>query len=131
LLFTFFISMVTGLLFGLAPALQSTSPDVVPALKDDLGPVRLRRFGLRNVLVAFQMALSVVLLVGGGLFVRSLGAAQDADLGFTTRNAGIAWVDLSLSDVVVSTTFQASNRQQKVPVTTCNVRKSIRTSLRL
>jgi predicted permease len=99
LLFTFFISMVTGLLFGLAPALQSTSPDVVPALKDDLGPVRLRRFGLRNVLVAFQMALSVVLLVGGGLFVRSLGAAQDADLGFTTRNAGIAWVDLSLSDV--------------------------------
>ncbi len=99
LLFTFCISTVTGLLFGLAPALQSTNPNVVPALKDEVGPVRLRRFSLRNGLVAFQMALSVVLLVGGGLFVRSLGAARDAELGFSARNAGIAWIDLSLSDV--------------------------------
>jgi predicted permease len=99
LLFTLCISTATGLLFGLAPAIQSTNPNVVPALKDELGPVRLRKFSLRNSLVALQMALSVVLLVGGGLFVRSLGAAEHADLGFSVRNAGIVNLDLSLSDL--------------------------------
>jgi predicted permease len=99
LLFTFGLSTLAGLLFGMAPALQSTNPDVVPTLKDELGLARHRRFGLRNALVAFQMALSVVLLVGGGLFIRSLGAARYADLGFSTRDAGIAWVDLSISGV--------------------------------
>ena len=99
LLFTFGISSLAGLLFGLAPALQSTNPDVAPTLKNEMGPARHRRFGLRNGLVAFQMAMSVVLLVGGGLFVRSLGAASNADLGFSTRDAGIAWVDLRISDV--------------------------------
>jgi predicted permease len=99
LLFTFGLSTLAGLLFGMAPALQSTDPDVAPTLKDKMGPVRHRRFELRNGLVAFQMAISVVLLGGGGLFVRSLGAARDADLGFSTRDAGIAWVDLSISGV--------------------------------
>ena len=99
LLFTFGVSTLAGLFFGTAPALQSTNPDVAPILKDERSTVRHRRLGLRNLLVAFQMALSVVLLVGGGLFVRSLGAAREADLGFSTREAGIAWVDLSISGV--------------------------------
>jgi len=101
LLFTIGISMLAGLLFGLMPALQSTRLEVAPTLKDETGAVRIRRFGLRNALVAFQMAISVVLLVGGGLAVRSLGAARDADVGFATRDAGIVWVDLSLSGVPV------------------------------
>jgi predicted permease len=45
------------------------------------------------------MAISMVLLVGGGLFVRSLGAARNVDVGFTTRDAGILWMDLSLSNL--------------------------------
>ena len=99
LLFTFGISFLAGLLFGLAPALQSTTSDVAATLKNEKSPVRHRRFGLRNGLVAFQMAISVVLLVGGGLSVRSLGAARDADLGFSTRDAGIVQIDLSISGV--------------------------------
>lgn len=99
LLFTFGISALACLLFGLVPAVRCSNPDVAPTLKDERTTARVRRFGLRNGLVAVQMALSVVLLVGGGLFVRSLGAARDADLGFSTRNAGIVWADLSVSGI--------------------------------
>jgi predicted permease len=98
LLFTLGLAAIAGLLLGAAPALQSTRLDLAPILRGGMGqPLRNRRFGLRNGLIALQMALSVVLLVGGGLSIRSLGAARDADLGFSTRNAGIAWVDLSVS----------------------------------
>ena len=99
LLFTVGISALAGLLFGLAPALRSTNPDVAPTLRGGMSQTQRRRFGFRDGLVAFQVALSVVLLVGGGLFVRSLGAAHDADLGFSTRQAGIVWTDLSASGV--------------------------------
>jgi len=99
LLFTFAISTLAGLLLGVAPALRSTKLEVAPTLKDEMGPGRHRRVGLGNGLVAFQMALSVVLLVGGGLSVRSLGAARSAEMGFSTREAGIVWVDLALSGV--------------------------------
>mgnify|MGYP001825597439 FL=1 len=99
LLFTIGISALAGVLIGLAPALRSTKPEVAPILKGGMTQTQPRRLGFRNVLVAFQVALSVVLLVGGGLFVRSLGAANDADLGFSTRQAGIVWIDLSVSGV--------------------------------
>ena len=73
-----------GLLFGLVPALQATKPQLVPALKDVQTTVgsRYRRFGLRNALVVVQVAISMVLLVAAGLFVRSLIAAQEIDPGF-------------------------------------------------
>ena len=82
LLFTAALSILTGILFGLAPALRSTRPDLVEALKSD-APVfgRLRRFSLRNALVVVQVALSLVLLVGAGLFLRSLGHASSIDIG--------------------------------------------------
>ncbi|MFG1691229.1 ABC transporter permease [Gemmatimonadota bacterium] len=99
LLFALAISTLAGILFGLAPAVQSTNPDVAPTLKDEVGSGRQRRFGLRNTLIAAQMTISVVLLVGGGLFLRSLQAAQDVDIGFSTREAGIVWVDLSVSGI--------------------------------
>jgi predicted permease len=102
LLFALGVSVAAGILFGLAPALQTTKPELAPTLKDESGTGRTKRFGLRNGLIAFQMAISVLLLVGGGLFVRSLGAARDVDLGFTTREAGILWVDPSLSAVARS-----------------------------
>jgi predicted permease len=94
LAFTFFISLVAAMFFGLAPALQATRPQLVPALKDELDTVaqRFRRFGLRGSLVIVQVAVSLVLLVGAGLFVRSLIGAQAIDPGFERERAAIMTV---------------------------------------
>jgi predicted permease len=94
LVFTFGVAVLAGLLFGLVPALQATKPQLVPALKDVPAAVgsRYRRFGLRNVLVVVQVAISMVLLVGAGLFVRSLIAAQGIDPGFEGERAAVMTV---------------------------------------
>jgi len=98
LLFALGLAVLTGLLLGVAPVLQASDLDLAPTLKDGMAePARHRRIGLRDGLVALQVGLSVVLLVGGGLSLRSLGAARNADLGFSTREAGIVLVDLSVS----------------------------------
>ena len=89
LIFTLVISLATGLLFGLAPALQSSNPDVVPVLKGDPEAAlkgKRRAFGLRNVLVVAQVALSLVVLVCGGLFIKSFRKAQTMDPGFDNPN---------------------------------------------
>jgi len=99
LLFTLGIASATGLLFGLAPALQSTRPAVAPTLSNEAGTGRRQRFGLRNCLIAVQVALSMVLLVGGGLFLRSLSAAQNVDTGFSLREAGIVYLDMAASRI--------------------------------
>ena len=73
--FTLMVGVTSGILFGLLPALQASKPDVVEALKDTDrtgGPAR-HRFGIRDFLVVGQVALSLVALVGAGLFLRSLG----------------------------------------------------------
>lgn len=98
-LFTLGISVMAGILFGLAPALQSTRPDIAPTLKGEGSLARRRRFSLQTVLVTLQMAISMILLVGGGLFLRSLLNIQGTDPGFSTQEAGIAWLDLSASQV--------------------------------
>src|SRR5678816_931154 len=64
------LSVVCGLLFGLAPAIQSTRPDVMPALKDGRGGGPRRR--AQHVLVVAQIAISFLILVAAGLFVRTL-----------------------------------------------------------
>jgi len=96
--FTLLVSLFTGLLFGLAPAIQASRLDLVPALKDsvEIGNRPVRRFSLRDILVVAQVALSLLLLIGSGLFLRSLQNAYSTDLGFETRNALLASVDLSL-----------------------------------
>ncbi len=87
LAFTLGVALLTGLICGLAPALQSTRPEVVTALKDEeVGLLRRhRKLGLRNLLVVAQVATSALLLVGAGLFLRSLGNAQSIDPGFGLR----------------------------------------------
>jgi len=72
--FTGGLAILTMLLFGLAPALQSTRPDPAPALKNETGSLSLapRQIGARRLLVFAQIALSVLLLIGAGLFARSL-----------------------------------------------------------
>jgi predicted permease len=92
--FTFGVSVLTGVLYGIAPALKSTKVDFVHALKDDspgaAGPSRLT---LSNALVVIQVALSFVLLIGTGLFVRSLGKLRDIETGFRADNTMVATVD--------------------------------------
>jgi predicted permease len=83
MLFTFVIAAATGVAFGLIPAIKSSRPDLVPALKGtDEGDRRQRWFTLRNMLVVVQVAVSVVVLVSGALLVRSLDVANRVDLGY-------------------------------------------------
>ncbi|HEY1496595.1 MAG TPA: ABC transporter permease [Candidatus Solibacter sp.] len=80
--FAFLASLVTGLLCGLVPALQSTRPNLVTALKNETAVARRSRFDLRRILVVAQVALSLLLLAGAGLFVRSLSNLEKLDPGF-------------------------------------------------
>ncbi len=83
LLFTLAVTVLTGLLFGLAPALQATNPDVAPTLKDQAGAVvGGGNSALRKALVAAQVTLSLLLLIGAGLFVKSLGNLRALGPGF-------------------------------------------------
>jgi len=97
LLFTIAVSLVAGIGLGLAPALQATSPDLTPTLKGDARSVGARRFTLRDALVVAQVAFSFVLLIGAGLFVRSLQKAQTIDPGFDTGPAALVWPDTDFS----------------------------------
>jgi macrolide transport system ATP-binding/permease protein len=84
LVFTFFFSLLAGIIFGLVPALQASKPDVVPVLKDERSAFGHRRnaFSVRNILVIAQVAMSLVVLVAAGLFLRSLRNAQAISPGF-------------------------------------------------
>jgi predicted permease len=92
LLFALGASIVTGLLFGIAPALQATKPSLVPALKGE-APAGRSRARASNGLVVAQMALSIVLLVCAGLFLRNLRQATTVDKGFDSTHQLIASVD--------------------------------------
>ncbi|HEX7314427.1 MAG TPA: ABC transporter permease [Pyrinomonadaceae bacterium] len=97
LLFTLAVSLCTGLVFGLAPALQASRPDLVPVLKGEAQRAgRARRFSLRNALVVAQVALSLVVLVCAGLFVQSFRHAKSIDPGFATRDAFLVSVNPGL-----------------------------------
>ncbi|SPE34951.1 conserved membrane hypothetical protein [Candidatus Sulfopaludibacter sp. SbA6] len=87
LAFTFGLSLVTGIAFGLAPALQSTRPNIASTLKDQAGSViGGSQVNLRKMLVAAQVTLSLLLLIGAGLFVRSLANLKTLDPGFRVGN---------------------------------------------
>ena len=95
-IFTFLLSLVTGVLFGLLPALQATKADLVPALKDEVSFGGHRRSWLKSSLIVAQVSLSLVLLVGGGLMVRALKQAQNINLGFEPQRAVEVAFDLRL-----------------------------------
>src|SRR5690349_13875587 len=87
--FAFGVSLLTGLLFGLAPALQATNPSLIPALKGE-APAGQSRSRASKGLVVAQMALSIVLLVSAGLFLRDLQNVTTVDKGFVAENLLIA-----------------------------------------
>jgi hypothetical protein len=83
LLFTLAVTIATGLFFGLAPAIQSTKPNVGPTLKDQAGSVVSGGNAiLRKSLVIAQVTLSLLLLIGAGLFVKSLKNIRSVGPGF-------------------------------------------------
>jgi putative ABC transport system permease protein len=102
LLFTMSVSLIASALLGLVPAVQSTRPDLVPALKSDsAGGGRPGHIRWRNGLVIAQLTISIVLLAGAGLFLRSLQQVQAVDPGFGHSPAAV------MTFLVPSTRFDA------------------------
>jgi putative ABC transport system permease protein len=94
--YTLLISVLTGLTFGLAPALQTTKPDLTSALKDEGGPfgIRMNRLRLRDLLIVAQVTVCLVLLITAGLLARGFYRAQALDPGFRTDQSLVASFDL-------------------------------------
>jgi predicted permease len=92
--FALVVTVVTDLLFGLAPAWTATRPELTSMLKEESkGSVPAPLLSFRNFLVAAQLTLSVVALIVAGLFVRSMRQAQQADVGWNTRNLAVFTVN--------------------------------------
>ena len=98
LAFAFGLSVLTGIVFGLVPALRAARPSVVPALKDaeGSGEGRGHRWSLQKTLVVAEVALSTLLLIPAGLFVRSLQAARAIDPGFDVERIASAPLSINL-----------------------------------
>jgi predicted permease len=99
LAFTMGIALLTGLLFGLAPALRATSVSPNNVLKEHARGMVEGRFGLGRALVTGQVALSLMLLVGAGLFLGTLHNLLSADLGFSRHNVLLVRVGLLQTNV--------------------------------
>ncbi len=98
LFFTLAVTVITGVIFGLAPALQATKPDVGKTLKDEAGAVVRGGHGrLRSALVVTQVALSLLLLIGAGLFLRSLRNLSSLGPGFRAERLVGFNIDPSLN----------------------------------
>jgi predicted permease len=98
-LFALVLSVLTGVVFGLVPALQSTRPDLAPTLKNESGTLMggSAPFRFRKGLVVAQVALSLLLLIGAGLFTRSLMNLRQLDPGFEPQKLLALSVDPSLN----------------------------------
>jgi predicted permease len=113
LLFTAGVALATGLLFGLVPALQFSRPDLVTELKDRSSQAASQgqRFTARNALVVAQVALSLVALIGAGLFLRSLSAAQAIDPGFDASRLAVLTYNLAAQGLPIE---QVTERQREI-----------------
>jgi len=98
LAFTMVVSLLTGILFGLAPALRATRVDLSPALKDNARSLAsAARPLLTKALIVVQVSLSLVLMIGAALFVRTLTNLEAVDVGFNRENLLLFRVDPRLS----------------------------------
>jgi predicted permease len=107
LLFTIVVTVLTGVLFGLAPALQASRPNVAGTLKDQAGSVVTGgSIAIRKMLVIGQVSLSLLLLIGAGLFIRSLANLRDLDPGFKVQNLVAFSIDPHMNGYSDERTFQ-------------------------
>jgi predicted permease len=97
LLFTTAVSLATGILFGLAPALRATRLDLTTALKDNARSLSGSRSLLTKALIVAQVAMSLMLVIGAGLFVRTLRNLQGVAVGFNRESLLLFRVDPRLS----------------------------------
>ena len=96
LAFTLLMTLVAGVLFGLAPALQMTRPNLNDVMKAESNGDGGRRSRLRGVFVIAQVAGSTLLLVGAGLFLRALSQADSIDVGFDPDNVHVLGLNLAM-----------------------------------
>ncbi|HEX6164329.1 MAG TPA: ABC transporter permease [Vicinamibacterales bacterium] len=119
MLFAFAIALITGAIFGLAPARHALGGDLAPMLHGANSTADRKRFRLRNSLVTAQVALSLMLVVVAFLFVRSLERAAYTDPGFKTGNIMLAGVDMAISGYreqqVVELTSRYRERLRAIP----------------
>ncbi len=94
LIFALTLSLVTGLSFGLGPALEGSRVDLAARIGSDTAGAGSRRSRARSALVVGQMALSLLLLVAAGLFIRALDRGRSVDPGFDPSNVAVASFDL-------------------------------------
>ena len=96
--FTFAIAAGSGILFGMAPVLQTLRTNTISALRDEEGAVATGQHAarLRRVFVVFQVAVSLMLLVGAGLFLRTLRNAHAVDLGYGLDRTLVADINLDV-----------------------------------
>ncbi|MDQ3014225.1 MAG: ADOP family duplicated permease, partial [Acidobacteriota bacterium] len=118
--FTFTLSLLTGIVFGLAPAWRATKVDLTPALKDSArSSSAVSRSLLARSLIVVQVALSLLLLVGAGLFLRTLINLQRVEPGFNTRNLLLFGVEPGLigykDEKLVQLYQQMTERLEAVP----------------
>lgn len=95
--FTAGVSILTGILFGLAPALRATRIDLTPALKDNARSMSRGKSLLSKSLLIAQVAMSLLLLIGAGLFVRTLRNLGNVELGFNAENLLLFRIDPTLN----------------------------------
>ena len=97
------LALITGLVFGLLPALATTRAGLLPAIKDESGATPGReRHRLRSAFVVAQVAVSLVLVITAGLFLRSLGKALNVDPGFDPSQTAVVQFDLQLQGYSLS-----------------------------
>jgi predicted permease len=106
------ISMLTGLTFGLIPALRATRVDLASAMKEHSRSVAASRTWLSKGLLITQVAVSVVLLIGAGLFVRTLQNLKSVDIGFNAANILMFRVNPALNGYSPERTSQLFQRMQ-------------------
>jgi putative ABC transport system permease protein len=126
LMFNLAIALLTGVFFGLAPALQSSRPDLVSELKERTGAeaATTGRFGLGNLFVMAQVVLSMVALIGAGLFLMSLRNAQQTDPGFDTHSLGMITFDVGSLNYEASRVKEFERRVLEVVQSTPGVQQA-------
>lgn len=106
LAFTLVVALATGVAFGIAPALRATGDDIGTRLRTDSSGAGTRRATMHGVLIAAQMAGSLLLLVAAGLFLRALDRGRQLELGFETSHVAVAGISVETFG------YDASRRQR-------------------